>query len=54
VSVVESSLALKLFAQAGVDGREAKRHAEDLAMQATGVKDVQNNLRIVQEGGEAR
>lgn len=31
-----------------VDSREAKRHAEDLAEQATGVKDVHNQLRIAE------
>ena len=29
-----------------VDSREAKRHAEDVAEQATGVKDVHNRLRV--------
>ena len=29
-----------------VDSRGAKRHAEDLALQASGVRDVQNDLRV--------
>jgi osmotically-inducible protein OsmY len=29
-----------------VDSRGARRHAEDLAEQASGVKHVQNNLRV--------
>lgn len=33
-----------------VDGRFAKRHAEDLAESASGVKHVQNNLRIKNQG----
>jgi osmotically-inducible protein OsmY len=32
-----------------VDSWETKRHAQDLALQATGVKDVQNNLRVVKQ-----
>jgi hypothetical protein len=36
-----------------VDSRNAKRHAEDLAERASGVKNVQNSLRVqaVDEGG---
>jgi hypothetical protein len=33
-----------------VESRQAKRHAEDLAEQATGVKDVHNRLRIASPG----
>lgn len=32
-----------------VDSREAKRHAEDLIDRVSGVKDVQNNLRVQQD-----
>lgn len=32
-----------------VDGRDAKRRAEDIAADVTGVKDVQNNLRVRQQ-----
>jgi len=35
-----------------VDSREAKRHAEDLAERASGVKNVQSTLRV-QAGSEA-
>jgi predicted nucleic acid binding AN1-type Zn finger protein len=32
-----------------VDSREAKRRAENIAAEVTGVKDVQNNLRVRQQ-----
>jgi osmotically-inducible protein OsmY len=34
-----------------VDGREAKRRAEDIADRVSGVRHVQNNLRV-QQGGQ--
>jgi Flp pilus assembly secretin CpaC len=34
-----------------VDSREAKRRAEDIAEQVSGVKHVQNNIRVQQSSG---
>jgi hypothetical protein len=42
VSVVAAEVTLN----GTVDGRESKRRAEDIAADVTGVRDVQNNLRV--------